>query len=289
MLNRRNLLVLPFAPLLRGADRPLRFGLVTDIHHADKDSTRTRFYRSARGRLEKAVQEFAARQLDFAISLGDFIDSAPSVEGEKRHLEEINSVFKRLPCPRHYVLGNHCVYNLTKAEYLAGVDRERSYYAFDQGGVRFLVLDACFRKDGADYGRQNYDWKDTLIPDQEIAWLGRELQRGRGPVVVFAHQRLDRVDDVGVKNSPVVRELLEKSGRVQVVFQGHSHENERKDINGIAYLTMAAIIEQPDPVGGAHAVIEITPQGKSKMARMQISGFQRQAGYVWPAGKAKGA
>jgi len=273
MLRRRNLLVLPFAPLLAGADRPVRFGLVTDIHHADKDSTRTRYYRSARGRLARAVQEFETRKLDFVISLGDFIDSAPSVEQEKGYLTEINSVFQRLSCPRHYVLGNHCVYNLTKAEYLKGVDRERSYYAFNQGGVRFLVLDACFRKDGVDYGRQNYDWKDTSIPEKEITWLREELQRGRGPVVVFVHQRLDRVDDVGVKNSPIVREILEKSGRVQVVFQGHSHENDRTEINGIPYLTMAAIIEQPDPAGGAHAVVEIAPR------QMKVEGFLRQAAY----------
>ena len=251
----------------------MRFGLVTDIHHADKESTKTRFYRSAKGRLEKAVREFEARKLDFVISLGDFIDSAPTVEGEKGHLAEINAVFKRLSCPRHYVLGNHCVYNLTKAEYLAGVERERSYYAFDSGGVRFLVLDGCFRKDGVDYGRQNYDWRDTSIPEKELTWLRGELGRGRGPVVVFVHQRLDRVDDVGIKNSPFVREMLEKSGRVQVVFQGHSHENDRSDMNGITYLTMAAIIEKPDPAGGAHAVVEIGP------GRMTVSGFLRQAPY----------
>ena len=274
MLHRRDLLVLPFAPLLRGAEGIVRFGMVTDIHHADKDSTKTRFYRSAKGRLEKAVREFGSRKLDFAISLGDFIDSAPTVEGEKQHLVEINSVFKRLSCPRHYVLGNHCVYNLTKPEYLAEVEQERSYYAFDSGGVRFLVLDGCFRKDGVDYGRQNYDWRDTAIPEKEIAWLEAELKRGRGPVVVFVHQRLDRVDDVGIKNSPFVREMLEKSGRVQVVFQGHSHENDRTDINGITYLTMAAVIEKPDPEGGAHAVVEIGP------GRMVVEGFGRQAGFV---------
>jgi alkaline phosphatase len=99
------------------------------------------------------------------------------------------------------------------------------------------------------------------------------LKRGRGPVVVFVHQRLDRVDDVGIKNSPFVREMLEKSGRVQVVFQGHSHENDRTDINGITYLTMAAIIEKPDPAGGAHAVVEIGA------GRMTVSGFLRQAPY----------
>jgi alkaline phosphatase len=67
--------------------------------------------------------------------------------------------------------------------------------------------------------------------------------------------------------------MLEKSGRVQVVFQGHSHENDRSDINGITYLTMAAVIEKPDPDGGAHSVVEI---GRG---RITVSGFLRQAPY----------
>lgn len=268
------LLTLPFAPLLKGAARPLRFGVVTDVHHADRDPRLTRHYRTARGRLEKAVAAFTERRVDFAIELGDFIDESPELEREKGFLTEINGVFRRLPCPVHYVLGNHCVFNLMKAEFLAGIGRKQSYYAFSERGVRFIVLDACCRKDGVDYGRQNFDWTDTFIPEKQAAWLAGELRRGKGPVVVFVHQRLDRVDQVGVKNSPQIRELLEKSGRVRVVFQGHSHENDRMDINGITYLTMCATVERPDPEGGAHAIVEIVPAGE-----LRVEGFGRQSAH----------
>ena len=57
-MNRRELLVLPFAPLARGAEGGVRFGLVTAIRHADKESTKTRFYRSAKGRVGEAVRVF---------------------------------------------------------------------------------------------------------------------------------------------------------------------------------------------------------------------------------------
>lgn len=274
-LSRRGVLTLPFMPLLDAAARPLRFGVVTDVHHADLDPRLTRHYRTARGRLETAMAAFAERRVDFAIELGDFIDASPRLEQEKGYLTEINQVFTRLRCPVHYVLGNHCVFNLTKPEFLAGIGRKQSYYAFDVGGVRFVVLDACCRKDGVDYGRQNYDWTDTFIPEKQAAWLAGELRRGKGPVVVFVHQRLDRVDQHGVKNSPQIRELLEKSGRVQVVFQGHSHENDRVDLNGIAYLTMCATVERPDPEGGAHSIVEITPGGA-----LRVEGFRRQSSYA---------
>lgn len=74
-------------------------------------------------------------------------------------------------------------------------------------------------------------------------------------------------------DSLMVRKLLEKSGRVRVVFQGYSHENDRTDLNGITYLTMAAIIEKADPKGGAHSVVEI---GRGKMT---LEGFARQTEY----------
>lgn len=270
-ISRRGVLTLPFTQLLGADARPVRFGMVTDVHHADMDPRLTRYYRTARGRLEKAVQTFEERRVDFAIELGDLIDAAPQLEREKSYLTEINGVFRRLPCPVHYVLGNHCVFNLTKSEFLAGIGRKQSYYGFQSGSVRFLVLDACFRKDGVDYGRQNYDWTDTFIPEKQAAWLAGELRQGKGPVVVFVHQRLDRVDQHGVKNSPQIRELLERSGRVRVVFQGHSHENDRVDINGITYLTMCATVERPDPEGGAHSIVEIGVDGK-----LRVEGFRRQ-------------
>jgi alkaline phosphatase len=272
--SRRGILRLPFAPLLGAAARPVRFGVVTDVHHADRDPRLTRFYRTARGRLETAVAAFKESRVDFAIELGDFIDEAPQLEREKAYLTEINTVFRRLPCPVHYVLGNHCVFNLTKSEFLAGIGRQQSFYGFNTNGVRFIVLDACCRQDGVDYGRQNYDWTDTFIPEKQTAWLAGELRRGKGPVVVFVHQRLDRKDQYGVKNSPRIRELLEKSGRVHVVFQGHSHENDRRDINGITYLTMCATVERPDPEGGAHAIVEIAPTGS-----LRVEGFRRQSSY----------
>ena len=135
-----------------------------------------------------------------------------------------------------------------------------------------VILDACFRRDGKPYGNRNYDWKDTAIPRDEIRWLEKDLAKSKKPVVVFAHQRLDVVNAHGVKNSPAVRKVLEASGRVLAVFQGHNHVNELKWIREIPYLTLAAAVEGAGVENGAHAIVDLHPDGVLK-----IQGFRQQA------------
>lgn len=60
-------------------------------------------------------------------------------------------------------------------------------------------------------------------------------------MLVFAHQRLDVNNYHGVKNNAEVRKVFESSGKVLAVFQGHSDQNELKDIGGIHYCTLVAM------------------------------------------------
>ena len=145
----------------------LRIGLVTDLHHADKSAVGTRHYRETLGKLAEAAIQFAKDKPAFIVELGDLIDAPDSVEIEQRYLQTINREFAAISQDRHYVLGNHCVDTLTKAEFLAGVEQKQSYYSFDRGEFHFVVLDACFRNDGEPYGRKNSKWNDANIPAAE--------------------------------------------------------------------------------------------------------------------------
>lgn len=71
------------------------------------------------------------------------------------------------------------------------------------------------------------------VPADQVEWLAADLEAARGKAIVFIHQRLDVSNSYGVKNAAQVRKVLEDSGKVLAVFQGHSHENNLKDINGI--------------------------------------------------------
>ncbi|MFO0871380.1 MAG: metallophosphoesterase [Pirellulales bacterium] len=258
-----------------GKDR-LRVGLITDLHYADKPPAGTRHYRETLGKLAEAATQFEKNKLTFVVELGDLIDAADSVETEQRYLKTINREFSTISQDRHYVLGNHCVDTLTKAEFLDGVEQKKSYYSFDRGEFHFIVLDACFRNDGEPYGRKNSKWNDANIPAAEVEWLQNDLKATTRKTVVFAHQRLDVSTDHGVKNCPDVRKIFEESGKVLAVFQGHSHQNDLKDIGGIHYCTLVAMVEGSGVANNGYSIMEIAPDGT-----IRVSGFRKQNAYDW--------
>lgn len=265
-----------YPKMLSAADSPLRIGLVTDLHYADKPPAGSRHYRETLRKLEEAAGHFDQEKLTFLVELGDLIDAADSVAVEKGYLKTVNRQFSGLCNDRHYVLGNHCVDTLRKEEFLEEVDQERSYYSFERSGFHFIVLDACFRSDGAPYARKNFDWTDTNIPAAEMAWLKADLEATDKPVVVFAHQRLDVSNNHGVKNNADVRKLFEASGRVLAVLQGHSHQNDLKEIGGIHYCTLVAMVEGSGEPNNGYAVMEIEPNGT-----IRLNGFRKQASHRW--------
>ncbi len=254
----------------------LRIGLITDLHHADKPAAGSRFYRETIPKLNAAAEEFQKTGLDFIVELGDLIDAADSVETELSYLRTINREFSELSPDRHYVLGNHCVDTLTKNEFLQEVGQKESYYSFDRAGFHFIVLDSCFRDDGVPYSRKNSKWNDANIPLAELAWLREDLKSTRLPTIVFAHQRLDVATDHGIKNCIEVRSILKDSGRVLAVFQGHSHQNDLKDIDGIHYCTLVAMVEGSGLENSGASVLQLHDDGT-----IHVSGFRKQKSYDW--------
>ncbi len=251
-------------------------GLVTDVHFAEADPAGTRFYRESLGKLEEAATLFRERRVDAAIEMGDLIDSAPgaTAETELGFLAKIEAVFSQSANRRHYVLGNHCVTTLTKAQFLGAVQREKSAYSFDLGGVHFVILDACHRHDGVPYGNHNFSWDKCEIPAEQREWLKSDLKSTPHKTLVFVHQRLDLPvgNSFAVQSSPAVRKILEESGKVTAVLMGHSHKNELAEINGIHYAVLAAVVEGSGAANSGYSVLSAYADGSIK-----LEGFRRHA------------
>jgi alkaline phosphatase len=266
----------PARILAEDRDPAMKIGLVTDLHFADKPPVGTRHYRETLDKLAEAGQQFRQDRPAFIVELGDFVDAADTVSAELEYLKRVNRDFAALCEQRHYVLGNHCVYSLTKKEFLDAVQQPRAHYSFDQGGFHFIVLDSCYRSDGTPYGRKNFQWTDPNIPPAELEWLKADLQQSSKPTLVFAHQRLDVANNYSVKNAADVRQVLEESKKVLAVFQGHSHKNDYQDIAGIHYCTLVAMVEGSGPQNSGYAVLDLSPDGT-----IQVHGFRKQASYRW--------
>lgn len=262
--------------LAADAKPQLRIGLVTDLHYADREPVGSRHYRETPTKFTEAAKRFEQEKTNLVIELGDLIDAADSVEVEKGYLKRIAKELTATPGQHHFVLGNHCVWNLTKPEFLEIVGQKQAYYSFDLGGYHFVILDACFRSDGTPYGRKNSDWTDANLPAAEIEWLRSDLKQTDQKVLVFVHQCLDVAPPYGIQNAPAIRKLLEESGKVLAVFQGHYHKGGYRQIGGIHYCTLAAMIEGSGGENNAYAVMELLPGDT-----VRIRGHHRQRSYEW--------
>ena len=261
-----------------GAKRyPARFGIITDCHYADTEPVGTRFYRESLNKLSEGVALMNTEKVDFLIELGDFKDQdKPPVEQKTiSYLRAVEKVFQDFNGPTYHVLGNHDLDSISKGQFLAGVentgiDPRRSYYSFDVKALRYVVLDANFKADGKDYDHGNFDWTDANIPPEELAWLERDLSQAPGHVIVFIHQLLDGVGSVYAKNGADVRQILQASGKVLAVFQGHHHTGAYSNMEGIHYYTLKALVEGSGPENNSYAIVEVQRDGD-----ITITGYRR--------------
>jgi hypothetical protein len=253
----------------------LTAALITDVHYADANARGTRYYRESLDKMRETVKTLGEKRPTIAVELGDLVDTAPGagVAGEIGFLKTINAEFIKISPQQHYVLGNHCVGTLSKPQFLDTIERKKSYYSFDQNGFHFIILDACFRKDGVAYDSGNYTWTDTEIPPEQQEWLKADLAAAKGKALVFVHQRLDMPPgNYTIHSAAAVRKILEESGKTLAVFMGHSHTNEHRLINGISYVTLGAMVEGTGPENSGYSLLNVFPNGV-----LRLDGYRHHA------------
>jgi predicted phosphodiesterase len=243
-----------------------RFGIVTDSHYADADTIGSRYYRHSLEKMTECIELMNEKKVDFLVELGDFKDqNNPPIEQKTiTYLRAIEKVFQKFKGPTYHVLGNHDMDSISKEQFLTNVENTKiepgkSYYSFDSNGVHFVILDANYKSDGTDYNHGNFNWTDANIPPAELNWLRRDFAAACGPVIIFIHQLLDGTGPVYVNNASNIRQILEQSGKVTAVFQGHHHEGSYSHIEGIHYYTLKAMVEGPGQENNSYAIVEILP------------------------------
>jgi len=244
----------------------VRFGFITDCHYAAHiDHGDLRKYPQGLGKVRAFAEAMNRAGVDFVVEGGDFKDLGRTRAESLAYLDAVEAELARFHGPRYHVLGNHDHDNLTKEEFLSRVangDRPaKAYYAFTRGGVRFIVLDACYRPDGAPYCRGDFRWQEAFLPDEQVAFLEEELKAAEGPCVPIVHQQLDAEDVTCIRNAAAVRAVIERSGKVRCVLQGHLHEGAFREVNGIGYYTGKASVIGEAPRSNAFSLVEVFADG----------------------------
>jgi alkaline phosphatase len=270
--------VSPPAPAAQAPGPSFRFGVVTDIHCADRpDDNRfgPRFYRQSLERLKECVADFNTRDLAFAIQLGDFIDGRDTQQESMADLDTALSVYNKLRCDHYHVIGNHCVAALSKKQLLKAFALSESYYAFGSScapGWQFIVLDGN--------GPEKNPFGKT-----QIEWLDQTLQAAAAKhqkAIVFCHFPLIKeAAPSWMTNAGPVLKLMEDSHCVVAYICGHEHGGGYGFHNGIHHVTLKGMVDYPKDA--TYGMVEVYPDhlkliGHGKQA--SITMYFNQAGKV---------
>lgn len=229
----------------------LSLGFVTDLHfgpaayHDGKLRKLTHHAADLTRGVVKAMNERLTP--DLLVNLGDDIEDE-SREADLARYSECQDILRTARAELVNVAGNHDVINLNRDD-LAKVWRHEGplFYSFDRKGFHLVVLHTLERKD-----------TDVRIPHAQLEWLKDDLARTSLPCVVLMHHSASEQDLSDsfwfhnaahlalVKERAELRTILEESGRVRVVFNGHVHRNYLDVIRGIPYVTIQSLIENLD-------------------------------------------
>ncbi len=202
---------------VKSIEPPFQFALIGDNRDGDKV-----YVRLLGGALE--------RKPHFFIHLGDMIPRP-----EKKEWQKFFEISKSIEVPFFPVVGNHEVFANGRGEKLYReqfhLPDQKTYYAFQAGGVLFVILDSEIGK-----GR---------IVNEQLSWLEETLSCSEERLkVVFIHRPLflpedslkrERVMDRYPLERDLLHRLFLRTG-VNAVFEGDDHRYHRMEKDGVRYV-----------------------------------------------------
>ncbi|HVH45261.1 MAG TPA: metallophosphoesterase [Labilithrix sp.] len=229
----------------------LKIGFVTDLHfgpqafHEGKLRKLTHHAAELTRGVVRAMNDEV--RPDLLVNLGDDIEDE-SREADLARYTECQNVLRTASAELVNVAGNHDTIHLTRDD-LSRIWKQDGplFRSFDRGGFHLVVLHTIERKD-----------VDVRIPHAQLEWLTEDLRRTMLPTIVLMHHSASEQDLSDsfwfkgaahlalVKERQELRAILEGSGKVRAVFNGHLHRNHLDVIGGIPYVTVQSLIENLD-------------------------------------------
>jgi predicted phosphodiesterase len=215
----------------------VKFAVFTDLHHD--------VIPDGLERLERFMTRAREAEVDFIIELGDLCHPC---DKNKKLLWMFNDFNK----PHYHVIGNHDTDKYTKKDVMKWLGMEHSYYSFECGDIKFIVLDSSFIRYGdefEEYYRRNYEGTEGIypsIPNYELTWLQHEISESSVPIVIFSHHSLENnFRNRGISNREEVQSIINQatvSGKkVLICVNGHDHADSINKINKTYYFSLNAM------------------------------------------------
>ena len=225
----------------------MKIGLFSDPHYSSQELTGgNRRNNLSLGKMRKALEHFRTEGCDRVICLGDLTDAEDTKAKEEANMAEIAALFKEFAMPITVVMGNHDAYVFTAREFYSLLGGCNPVDVHEEG-LHLLFLDTNYTSRGERYQPQSFHWDDVSLPDPD--GLRQRLAACDGDVYLFLHQNVDPAipaADHRLANADEVCAIIEESGKVRAVYQGHYHWGNRSRRGGVDYVTLPAMAVYDD-------------------------------------------
>jgi 3',5'-cyclic-AMP phosphodiesterase len=226
----------------------MRIAFISDVHYGPPT-----WFEGKLAKLTQFADELTLRFVDrmnrefrpdLVVNLGDVVEDE-SRELDMQRYGRFVEVLSGLDAERLHVAGNHDQYNLTQDDLRKLWNHAGElHYSRDVGGLHFAVL-------------RTVEHKNTRIelPPEQLPWLEQDLAATSLPSIVLMHHPASEMRLEGnrwfekqphicrVTERRALRGVIERSGRVIAVFNGHVHWNHFDVISSIPYVTVQSLTE----------------------------------------------
>ena len=209
--------ILPRAAMsaLKALDRPIKLGIITDLHQD--------IMHDGPARLKVFLDAMAEEKPDALLQLGDF--AYPTKDNET-----VTKAFEQSHPRTLHVLGNHEIdggHSFDEVAKLWGM--KGRYYTENVNGLNLIILDGNEKPENHKSGYPSH------IGNEQLAWLAKQLETLNGPIIVFCHQPL--AGPSCIDNASTVQEVLSSAAdKVLLAVNGHTHIDHIARVGQISYL-----------------------------------------------------
>lgn len=264
------------------------FGLIADCQYCNVVGEGQRKYSKSDQKLKSCVDDFNTMDLSWVIHLGDFIDK------DWESFDVVQPIYEQLTMPGYHVLGNHdfSVVDSMKGSVVDKMGLPSPYYHFNNNGWRFVILDGndvsfhAHPKDSKSYkDAEAYYTKNQItspkwngaIGSAQMMWLEETFKTAAVEgenVILFCHFPVYPENQHNLWNADEVVRLIEKFPNVKAYINGHNHDGNYAQKNGVHYLTMKGMVDTDRSSYGVMTVEEnrllLTGKGRQEDRVLEI-------------------
>lgn len=224
----------------------LTIAIIADIHFGADLGTKKGS--AAKEQFQKFIRWQKALNPDLVVDLGDRISDIGK-EGDIELMSEVAQWFKEIEAPVAHLMGNHDSHFLSATENSEILGSSCEKRSIDLEGYHLIFFNTrCYLDQD----------KGLSFDKADLEWLREDLESTNLPTVLFSHVPLDNGSMTGNfyfermyahhahypdGDMQDLREIIERSNKVTLCINGHTHWNTYQCINGIHYVTVPSLTE----------------------------------------------